>query len=154
MADGPAADEFMTPPPPDPAVAGSGDPAVEPTGPRRALIALYATFALAATARAGVQIATRFHEAPLAYVLSLLSGLIYISATVGLSSRRGWARPLAWISCGTELAGVLVIGSLSLADAAAFPDDTVWSGFGSGYVYIPVVLPLLGLAWLWHTRRR
>lgn len=135
----------MTPP--------AADTLTEPTGPRRALIALYATFALAATARAGVQIATRFHEAPLAYVLSLLSGLIYISATVGLTARRPWARPLAWVSCATELVGVLVIGTLSLADAAAFPDDTVWSRFGSGYVYIPVVLPILGLAWLWHTRR-
>lgn len=130
----------------------SGADSVEPTGPRRALIALYATFALAATARAGVQLATRFDEAPLAYVLSLLSGLIYISATVGLTSHRPWARPLAWVSCATELVGVLVIGTLSLLDPAAFPDDTVWSRFGSGYVYIPVVLPLLGIAWLWHIR--
>lgn len=128
-------------------------PGGEPVGPRRALIAVYATFALAATARAGVQIATRFDEAPLAYTLSLVSGLIYISATVGLTSRRAWARPLAWASCGTELVGVLVVGTLSLADAAAFPDDTVWSRFGSGYVYIPVVLPILGLAWLFATRR-
>lgn len=126
--------------------------AVEPTGPRRALIALYGTFALAATARAGVQITTRFHEAPLAYVLSLLSGLIYIGATVGLTSRRRFGRPLAWVSCTAELVGVLTIGTLTLADATAFPDDTVWSDFGSGYVYIPIVLPLLGLAWLWFTR--
>lgn len=125
----------------------------EPVGPRRALIAVYATFALAATARAGVQIATRFDEAPLAYVLSLVSGLIYISAAIGLTSRRSWARPVAWASCSIELAGVLVVGVLSLADAAAFPDDTVWSGFGSGYVYIPVILPILGLAWLFTTRR-
>jgi hypothetical protein len=125
---------------------------VEPTGPRRALIAIYGTFALAATARAGVQLATRFHEAPLAYVLSLLSGLIYIGATVGLTTRRGFGRPLAWASCGAELVGVLTIGTLSLADKAAFPDDTVWSDYGSGYVYIPVVLPILGLAWLYFTR--
>lgn len=125
---------------------------VEPTGPRRALIAIYGTFALAATARACVQIATRFHEAPLAYVLSLLSGLIYIGATVGLTSRRRFGRPLAWVSCAAELVGVLTIGTLSLADKKAFPDDTVWSDYGSGYVYIPVVLPLLGLAWLWFTR--
>jgi hypothetical protein len=116
------------------------------------LIAIYGTFALAATARAGVQLATRFHEAPLAYVLSLLSGLIYIGATVGLTTRRGFGRPLAWASCGAELVGVLTIGTLSLADKAAFPDDTVWSDYGSGYVYIPVVLPILGLAWLYFTR--
>src|SRR5699024_3162839 len=119
-----------------------------PTGPRRALLALYATFALAATARALVQIFTKFHEAPLAYLLSLVSGLIYIGATVGLLTRRRWSRGLAWVSCSTELAGVLAIGVLSIVDAVAFPDDTVWSGFGSGYVYIPIVLPLLGLGWL------
>lgn len=123
----------------------------EPTGPKRALVALYATFALAATARAGVQIATRFDEAPLAYLLSLLSGLIYIGATVGLATQRRWSRPVAWGSCAAELVGVVVVGILSLADAAAFPDDTVWSNFGSGYVYIPVVLPIIGLAWLRYT---
>lgn len=126
----------------------------EPAGPRRALIAVYAIFALAATSRAAVQIATKFHEAPLAYVLSLVSGLIYIGATIGLTTRRPFGRPLAWASCGAELVGVLVVGTLSLADKAAFPDDTVWSRFGSGYVYIPVVLPLLGLTWLYATRRR
>lgn len=126
--------------------------ALEPTGPRRALIAIYATFALAATARAAVQIATKFHEAPLAYVLSLLSGLIYIGATVGLTSRRRFGRPLAWASCGAELVGVLAVGIFTVSDTSAFPDDTVWSDFGSGYVYIPVVLPLLGLSWLYFTR--
>jgi hypothetical protein len=35
-----------------------------------------------------------------------------------------------------------------------FPDDTVWSRFGSGYGWVPAVLPFLGLAWLWHTRPR
>lgn len=134
-------------------VPGTGRPGGEPVGPRRALIAVYATFALAATARAAVQIATQFDEAPLAYVLSLVSGLIYIGATIGLTARRPFGRPLAWASCGIELVGVLVVGTLSLADAAAFPDDTVWSRFGSGYVYIPVVLPILGLAWLFTTRR-
>ncbi|MBN9609290.1 MAG: hypothetical protein J0I11_08225 [Actinobacteria bacterium] len=132
--------------------ADTPDVAAEPTGPRRALITIYGIFALAATARAVVQIATKFHEAPLAYLLSLLSGLVYIGATVGLTTRRRWSRGLAWASCGTEFVGVLVIGTLSLADSVAFPDDTVWSGYGSGYVYIPVVLPLLGLGWLWHTR--
>lgn len=130
----------------------SASPALEPTGPRRALIAIYATFALAATARAGVQLATKFHEAPLAYFLSLMSGLIYIGATVGLTSRHRFGRPLAWASCGAEFVGVLTVGIFTVSDSSAFPDDTVWSDFGSGYVYIPVVLPLLGLAWLYFTR--
>lgn len=137
--------------------AGSAEstPVVESgSGPRRVLVALYAVFALAATARAAVQLGTQFHEAPLAYLLSLFSGLVYIAATVGLVSRRPWSRALAWTACSVELAGVLIVGILSIADSEAFPKDTVWSRFGSGYGYVPLILPILGLWYLHSTRPR
>lgn len=135
-----------------PDAAPGADPPVTPpgvpTGPRRLLIAFYAVFALAATARAIVQLSTTFHTAPLAYLLSLFSGLVYLAATIGLTTDRIFSRALAWVACGTELVGVLVIGIASLVDSAAFPKDTVWSRFGSGYGYFPVLLPVLGLMWL------
>lgn len=124
------------------------------TGPGRVLIAVYAIFALSATARAGVQIATRFGEAPVPYLLSLLAGVVYILATIGLAGSAPWARTLAWAAVAFELAGVLVVGTLSVVDAADFPDDTVWSAFGRGYGFVPLVLPMAGLWWLWHTRPR
>lgn len=124
-----------------------------PTGPRRVLIALYAVFALAATARGIVQITTQFDAAPLAYVLSLFSGVVYIAATIGLVTERRWSRPLAWAAVGTEMAGVLIVGMLSIFDGEAFPKDTVWSRFGSGYGYVPIILPVIGLMYLWQTRR-
>jgi hypothetical protein len=123
-----------------------------PTGPRRILIALYLVFAVAATARGVVQIATKFDEAPLAYGLSLCSGLVYIAAAVGLITDRRWSRPLAWAAVGTEMVGVVVVGLLSVFDSTAFPHDTVWSRFGAGYGYVPIILPVLGLMWLWQTR--
>ncbi|GAA4535560.1 MULTISPECIES: hypothetical protein [Nonomuraea] len=119
------------------------------SGPGRALLALYGLFALAAGARAAVQIATRFGEAPLAYSLSAFAALVYLLLTVALA--RG-ARRLALAALLIELAGVLVIGTVSLLDPAAFPDETVWSGYGKGYLYIPLVLPLVGLYWLWRRR--
>ncbi|MFB4281345.1 hypothetical protein ACBJ59_39070 [Nonomuraea sp. MTCD27] len=118
------------------------------TGPGRALIAVYGLFSLATGARAAVQIAGRFAEAPLAYSLSAFAALVYILLTVALW--RG-ARRLALVALGIELAGVLIIGTLSLLDPAAFPDETVWSAYGRGYLFIPLVLPLVGLFWL---RRR
>jgi hypothetical protein len=122
------------------------------TGAGRVLLFVYGIFALSASARAGVQILTKFSEAPLAYVLSAVAALIYIAATVGLAigGRRG--RLIALASCSTELIGVLVVGTLSIGDKAAFPDATVWSGYGSGYGYVPLVLPMVGLWWLWHNR--
>ncbi|MEU7001684.1 hypothetical protein [Nonomuraea sp. NPDC046570] len=118
------------------------------TGPGRALLAVYGLFALAAGARATVQIATRFAEAPIAYTLSAFAAAVYVVLTVALA--RG-ARRLALWALGIELAGVLIIGTASLLDPAAFPDETVWSVYGKGYLFIPLVLPLVGLYWL---RRR
>ncbi len=122
------------------------------TGPGRVLIAVYAVFALSATARAGVQIVDRFSEAPVPYLLSALAGVVYILATIGLAGRGPGARRLAWAAVGFELAGVLVVGTLSILDTADFPDDTVWSAYGRGYGFVPLVLPLVGLWWLYRTR--
>ncbi len=121
------------------------------SGPGRVLVAVYAVFALAAGARATVQLATRFDEAPVAYLLSALAAAVYAVATVGLARGGRGGRRTAVVACTVELAGVLVVGTLSLLGPAAFPDETVWSAFGRGYGFVPLVLPVLGLLWL---RRR
>jgi hypothetical protein len=118
------------------------------TGRARALIAVYGLFALAAGARAAVQLSTQFAEAPLAYLLSAFAAAVYIVATVGLVRGGPGGRRLALIAMSVELIGVLVVGTLSLVDRAAFPDETVWSGYGRGYFFVPLVLPVLGLALL------
>jgi len=109
---------------------------------------VYGLFALSASARAGVQIATKFSHAPVAYLLSALAGVVYILATVTLANGSPTARRIAVVSCSVELAGVLAVGTWSLVARATFPDATVWSGYGSGYGYVPLVLPVFGLLWL------
>ncbi len=115
------------------------------SGPGRLLIAVYVVFAVSAGARAAVQIGTKFGEAPVAYLLSALAAAVYVVATVALA--RG-GRRVALAAITVELVGVLAVGVLSLTDRAAFPDETVWSAFGRGYVFLPLVLPVLGLLWL------
>ncbi len=126
------------------------------TGPGRLLVAVYALFALAASARAGVQIATKLGHAPVAYSLSAFAGVVYILATVTLAVGSPAARRIAVLCCSVELAGVLAVGTWSVADPATFPDATVWSGYGSGYGFVPLVLPVFGLLWLrrWTMRAR
>lgn len=116
----------------------------------RALVAVYAVFALAAASRSLFQLVTKFDEAPTAYALSALAGVVYIVATIALARN---ARLLALLTIGTELVGVLVVGFLTVADKGLFPDQTVWSGFGAGYGYVPLVLPFVGLWWLRKTAR-
>ncbi|MDP4756552.1 MAG: hypothetical protein NWQ88_00625 [Aquiluna sp.] len=120
-------------------------------GPGRLLIAVYGVFALSASARASFQLLTKFEDAPLAYSLSALSAFVYIIATVALA-RGERSRSLAWSAVGFELLGVIAVGTLSIVLPELFAHPSVWSGFGSGYAYIPLILPILGLAWLWRER--
>jgi len=137
--------------PPEPTTSRTGSTR---TGPGRLLVAVYGLFALSASARAAVQIATKFGHAPVAYLLSAFAAVVYILATVTLANGSPTARRIAVLSCSTELAGVLAVGTWSLADPATFPDATVWSGYGSGYGYVPLVLPVFGLLWLSRWSKR
>lgn len=123
------------------------------TGPGRVLIAVYAVFALAATGRSSVQLLTKLDEAPVSYLLSAGAAAVYIAATVGLARSTAAARRLAQAAIGVEMLGVLAVGTASLLHPGWFADDTVWSGFGAGYGYVPLVLPMAGLAWLVRTRQ-
>lgn len=153
MSESPAP-ESPAPGPGRPAGAGTARPESTKSGPGRLLVAVYGLFALSASARALVQIATKFSHAPVPYLLSAFAGLVYISATVTLTVGNRTARRIALASCSVELAGVLGIGTWSIVDPAAFPDATVWSGYGSGYGYVPLVLPVFGLLWLRYWARR
>lgn len=141
-------------------VATATRPAGTGRGIGAVLIAVYGILALAAAGRSSYQIIDRFDQAPVAYTLSALSAAVYIVATIALVARgRTWYR-VAVITIAFELVGVLVVGTLSLVapgvlgtgSGSPFGENaTVWSLYGAGYVFIPLVLPVLGLLWL---RRR
>ena len=114
----------------------------------RVLVAVYGVLALAALGRSFVQIVAKFDEAPLAYSLSALAAVVYVVATIALvRSGRVWYR-VAWATIVFEFTGVIVVGVLSVVYPELFPHDTVWSWFGRGYLFIPLVLPVLGMWWL------
>ncbi|MGO2584632.1 MAG: hypothetical protein ACTH9F_04770 [Brachybacterium tyrofermentans] len=117
------------------------------------LIILYALFATAATARSVVQMLRDFSFAPVAYLLSLAAALTYIAVSIALVKGGRRSRP-ALVLCLIELVGVLGVGTLSLLDPALFPDASVWSVFGQGYGYVPLLLPVIALVYLLRGRHR
>jgi len=117
----------------------------------RVLVVIYAIFAIGATSRSAIQIVGRFDEAPIAYSLSALAAVVYIVATVALARGNKTSRKVAYVAVGIEMAGVLIIGAISVIFPEAFPRATVWSNFGSGYLFIPLVLPPVALWWLRRT---
>jgi hypothetical protein len=122
-------------------------------GPGRVLVAVYAVFALSAIGRSSVQLLSKAEEAPVPYALSALAAVVYLAATLGLAEAVPRARQVAWVAVVVELVGVVTVGTVSVLRPEWFPDATVWSGFGQGYGYLPLVLPVLGVAWLLRARR-
>ncbi|WP_055530080.1 hypothetical protein [Streptomyces alboniger] len=123
------------------------------TGPGILLLWLYGVMVVGAVSRSAVQISTDFDRAPLAYSLSALAGLVYGFITYSLVRGGETARKAALVCCAAELVGVLAVGAWTLAEPSAFPDSTVWSDFGMGYLFIPVILPVTAIFWLIKARR-
>lgn len=123
------------------------------SGPGILLVWLYGVMVVGAVSRSAVQISTDFHKAPLAYTLSALAGLVYGFITYSLVRGGEKARRAALVCCAAELVGVLAVGTWTLVEPSAFPDATVWSDFGMGYLFIPVILPITGIFWLNKARK-
>ena len=117
---------------------------------RITLIVAYAVLALAALGRSSFEISTKFGDAPLPYTVSAISAVLYAVITFALW--RGKNR-LALIGSSIELVGVLTVGTLGYVESSWWPDHTVWTGFGSGYGWIPLLLPMLALWALIRARR-
>ncbi|MEU5081558.1 MULTISPECIES: hypothetical protein [Streptomyces] len=124
------------------------------SGPGMLLVWFYGVMVVGALSRSAYQIATEFDRAPLAYTLSAVAGVVYAFITYTLVRGGERARRAALVCCAAELAGVLIVGTWTLVEPSAFPDATVWSEYGMGYVFIPVLLPLSAMYWLRRARER
>ncbi|WP_309051337.1 hypothetical protein [Streptomyces sp.] len=122
------------------------------SGPGMLVVWLYGVMSVGAASRSVYEITAKFDQAPLAYSLSAVAALVYVFITYTLVRGGETARRAALVCCAAELAGVLVVGTWTLLEPSAFPDSTVWSEFGYGYVFIPVLLPLTGIWWLRRSR--
>ncbi|MGE7391032.1 hypothetical protein ACQKM2_36750 [Streptomyces sp. NPDC004126] len=118
------------------------------SGPGLLLVWLYGVMVVGALSRSVYQISTEFDRAPLAYSLSAAAAVAYAFITYSLVRGGETARRAALVCCGVELAGVLAVGAWTLVRPDSFPDATVWSEFGRGYLFIPVILPVTGMLWL------
>ena len=122
------------------------------SGPGMLLVWFYGVMVVGAVSRSAYEIAAHFDRAPLSYTLSAVAGVVYGFITYSLVRGGERARRAALVCCAAELAGVLTVGTWTLVEPSAFPDATVWSDYGIGYLFIPVLLPLSAVYWLRKAR--
>lgn len=102
-------------------------------------VALYGFWTVAVLSRAIVQYVTRL-EVALPTHLSLVAGIVYLAITIW-----AWQGSLQLLRAGLwiELLGVLVVSIVE--SYIPLPYASAWSHYGSGYVWLPLVLPISGI---------
>jgi hypothetical protein len=139
----------------DPTSEAESTPSGTSRGPGRLLVAVYAVLAIGATVRSLYEVATKFSAAPVSYALSLTAAVIYVVITICLVRGTPRARAVAQAGMWIELVGVLVVGTLSIVSKDLFTNpetgkavSSVWYWFGRDYLFVPLVLPILGLRFI------
>jgi hypothetical protein len=123
------------------------------------IITAYGIFAVSAFARAFYQITpfpqedkVQFVDAPLALTLSAFAAAVYVVATLALARTSTSAWRVALVAVLIEMVGVIGVGAWTLVQPELFDVATVWGGFGRDYGFIPLILPFVGLFWLFRHR--
>jgi hypothetical protein len=135
----------------EPTAESTRTPRSTGTGFGRVIVFVYGILAFAASGRASFELLSKFSEAPVPYALSVLAAVVYVVATWALATNR---RRIALGAVCFELTGVLAVGFGSLLWTDKFPEASVWSDFGIGYGWVPLVLPVVGLWWILRGSRR
>lgn len=87
-------------------------------------------------------------------LISVLAALGYVLASTALTHNGRRMRIVGWVALIVELGGVLISGLLGLGVEEIGAIRNVWADFGANYFYIPLILPILGLVWMWFTNPR
>jgi hypothetical protein len=127
---------------------GGGTPRRIGEGPGRLIVSLYGLFTVAAGSRSLYQLIAQYDRAPLAYALSAVAAVVYAFILVTLVRGGESARRIGIVCCALELAGVLVVGTLTVVAPSLFHDRTVWTWYGMDYLFVPLALPVTGILWL------
>lgn len=87
-------------------------------------------------------------------LVSVLAGIGYVVAAIGLSHNGRRMRKVAAAAIWFELIGVLVTGVVGLGIPEIGQVRNLWANFGQLYWFFPLILPLVGAAWLWWSNPR
>jgi hypothetical protein len=117
------------------------------TGGSDALVFFYGLWAVAALSRAAYQYLVRRPPDLAPTHISFFVGALYVLIILGLRRRSPNAWWLTLSLLVVELLGVLVVGTVDVL-WRPFPYTSVWSAYGAGYLFMPLLLPVAGLAWL------
>ena len=120
----------------------------------RVVMVIFWAFGVWTTANAIIDL---FHldDEPLGPALTaLLAGLVYLLAALGITHNGKRMRILGWTTVTLELIGPLMVGMMSVGISQLSVSRSAWANCGADYYYLPLIIPIIGLIWLWWSNPR
>lgn len=135
-----------------------GDQVADTRGPSlglgRLVMAAFWLFGAWVTINAVVDV-LHWNSGPIGPVLvALVAGLVYLLAALALTHNGRRMRMIGWASVSVEAIGPVLVGVLGVGVPQLSDPRSPWGAFGADYWYIPLVLPVVGLVWLWWSNPR
>ena len=131
-----------------------GDTRSRSLGLGRVVMVLFWAFG-AWTTVAGVSDLLHVGDGPVGTaIVSLLAGVAYLVAALGITHNGRRMRVIGWAAMGVCTVGPLLVGLLGLGVPELAGTRSPWSAFGAYYWFVPLVLPVIGLVWLWWSNPR
>lgn len=87
-------------------------------------------------------------------LVTLLAGLVYIGAAVGLTHNGRRMRKIAWGCVAFALAGPIIVGLTGLGVERMSLLWSPWQLFGRDTWFVSLALPMVGFFWLWWSNPR
>lgn len=82
-------------------------------------------------------------------LVTLFAGLVYIGAAIGITHNGRRMRRVAWACVSIAFAGPIIVGLVQLGVSVPAVPWSPWHGFGIQTGFVSLLLPLVGMAWLW-----
>ena len=87
-------------------------------------------------------------------LVTLLAGLVYLGAAVGLTHNGRRMRKIAWGCMSVAMAGPIIMGLTGLGLEPVSELWSPWLLFGRDTWFVSLALPVVGFFWLWWSNPR
>ena len=83
-------------------------------------------------------------------LIAFLAGFVYLAVALGLTHNGRKMRLVAGGGLIISLVAPIIMGLLELGMPATLPSvPSPWANFGADYYYLPLILSVVGLVWMW-----
>lgn len=87
-------------------------------------------------------------------ILALVAGVVYLLAALALTHNGRRMRIIGWACIGATIAAPILFAVAGVGLPQLAEPRSAWTGFGSDFFYLPLLVSVIGCVWMWYSNPR